>query len=324
MLRIVDETFPTDVTSSPREIRRPDYPIIALQQLARNALLHRSYERTNAPVKTSWFSDCIEIHKPGGPNGQVTAQNFGQPGVTDYRNPHLAEAMKKLGYIQRVGPGITLARQETKKWQSSARLRSVGHHKHARDRKETSMITVPIIAFFNSKGGIGKTSLVYHQVVADDLDPQANLTEDRLENLWPKGDHPETVSGCVDPLLQAMGDRTQPHLEYREAPFQTPLALGAGDLELARFEDQLSETGLKCLTNDVRALRVTSAFWHTLHATAEIHQAQVVLLDLDPNLGSLNRAALRAADYIVIPLSPDLFSFQGLRTPGANVKSMAF
>lgn len=60
-------------------------------------------------------SDRIEIHNPGGPFGQVTQENFGQPGITDYRNPHLAEAMKNLGYIQRFGLGIPLARKELEK-----------------------------------------------------------------------------------------------------------------------------------------------------------------------------------------------------------------
>ena len=55
------------------------------------------------------------------------------------------------------------------------------------------------IAFFNNKGGVGKTSLVYHlafmfaergqSVVAVDLDPQANLSsmfvdDERMESLW--------------------------------------------------------------------------------------------------------------------------------------------
>ncbi|NEO30863.1 MAG: hypothetical protein F6K36_10605 [Symploca sp. SIO3C6] len=57
----------------------------------------------------------IEIQNPGGPFGQVNKQNFGQPGVTDYRNPHLAEAMKNLGYVQRFGIGIQLARQQLQK-----------------------------------------------------------------------------------------------------------------------------------------------------------------------------------------------------------------
>jgi len=121
LLRSLDEIFQaniaiaTDITSQPVEIRHPDYPIVALQQLARNAVLHRIYEGTNAPVKIYWFSDRSEIHNPGGPIGQVTQNNFGQPGITDYRNPHLAEAMKNLGYIQRFGLGITLAQKEMQK-----------------------------------------------------------------------------------------------------------------------------------------------------------------------------------------------------------------
>jgi ATP-dependent DNA helicase RecG len=121
LLRSLDETFQvhisvaSDVTSQPVEIRRPDYPLVALQQLARNAVMHRTYEGTNAPVRCTWFSDRIEIQNPGGPFGQVNRQNFGQPGITDYRNPYLAEAMKNLGYVQRFGVGIAIARQELAK-----------------------------------------------------------------------------------------------------------------------------------------------------------------------------------------------------------------
>jgi predicted HTH transcriptional regulator len=80
-----------------------------------NAVLHRTYEGTNAPARITWFSDRIEIQNPGGPFGQVTRQNFSQPGITDYRNPHLAEAMKNLGYVQRFGIGIEMARKELEK-----------------------------------------------------------------------------------------------------------------------------------------------------------------------------------------------------------------
>jgi ATP-dependent DNA helicase RecG len=72
-------------------------------------------EGTNAPVRISWFNDRIEIQNPGSPFDQVNRQNFGQPGITDYRNPHLAEAMKNLGYVQRFGIGIQLARQQLQK-----------------------------------------------------------------------------------------------------------------------------------------------------------------------------------------------------------------
>ena len=82
-----------------------------VQQLVRNAVMHRTYEDTNAPTHVYWFDDLIEISSPGGPYGAVNAGNFGQPGVVDYRNPILAEAMRVLGLVQRYGFGIPAARR---------------------------------------------------------------------------------------------------------------------------------------------------------------------------------------------------------------------
>jgi ATP-dependent DNA helicase RecG len=94
------------------EAREEAYPLDALRQLVRNAQMHRSYEATNTPVRVYWFDDRIEIHNPGGPFGSVTPENFGQPGITDYRNPNLAEALRALGYVQRFGAGIAIARKQ--------------------------------------------------------------------------------------------------------------------------------------------------------------------------------------------------------------------
>jgi ATP-dependent DNA helicase RecG len=94
-----------------REYVVEDYALEGLRQLVRNAYLHRSYEATHAPVRVYWFDDRIEIHSPGGPYGSVTVENFGQPGITDYRNPNLAEALRALGYVQRFGAGIPIARK---------------------------------------------------------------------------------------------------------------------------------------------------------------------------------------------------------------------
>jgi ATP-dependent DNA helicase RecG len=95
-------------------IDTPDYPEDALRQLVRNAILHRTYEGTNAPTRVTWFSDRVEIQSPGGPFGQVTKSTFGNPGVADYRNPTLAEALKLLGFVERFGVGIALARERLK------------------------------------------------------------------------------------------------------------------------------------------------------------------------------------------------------------------
>ena len=103
-------TTGTEVAEAVEEQRRPDYPIAALRQLAWNAVMHRNYEGTNAPVRIYWYADRLEIRSPGGLYGQVTEENLGD-GATDYRNPLVAEMMHHLGFAQRFGLGIPLARQ---------------------------------------------------------------------------------------------------------------------------------------------------------------------------------------------------------------------
>lgn len=100
-----------DITSGPIEKRIADYPFEALQQITRNAIMHRTYEGTNAPVRVSWFNNRIEVLSPGGPYGTISAENFGEPGLAEYRNPNLAEAMSTLGYVQRFGVGISISRR---------------------------------------------------------------------------------------------------------------------------------------------------------------------------------------------------------------------
>ncbi len=87
------------------------YPMSAIDQIVYNAVVHRNYEGTNTPVRVYWFNDRIEISNPGGPFGSVSCSNFGNPGITDYRNPNLAAAMKTLGFVQQFGRGIATARK---------------------------------------------------------------------------------------------------------------------------------------------------------------------------------------------------------------------
>jgi len=176
-------------------------------------------------------------------------------------------------------------------------------------------MTVPVIAFFNNKGGIGKTSLVYHvawmlselgyRILAADLDPQGNLSaafldETRLEGLW-SGDQEEakTIYRAIRPLEEGTGDVATPKLQN----IDDTLALLPGDIGLSQFEDDLSDAWPKCLDEDKRAFRVASAFWRVLQAGANEHRADAVLVDLGPNLGAINRSALIGSDCVVIPLA---------------------
>jgi len=92
-----------------REVRRSTYAFEALQEFLHNAVMHRAYDASTSPTQVCWFRDRVEIISPGGPFGNVTIDNFGQPGLIGYRNPNLAEAMRVMGLVQRYGAGIPLA-----------------------------------------------------------------------------------------------------------------------------------------------------------------------------------------------------------------------
>ncbi len=104
-----------DIVSASTDIKAFTYPPAAIQQILYNAVLHRTYEGSNAPVRVYWFNDRIEINSPGGPYGNVTPDNFGQPGITDYRNPNIADVLKTYGFIQAFGRGIATAQKEMEK-----------------------------------------------------------------------------------------------------------------------------------------------------------------------------------------------------------------
>lgn len=93
-----------------RRREQPDYPVEALEQLIRNALLHRTYDASTMPVKVYWYSDRIEIMNPGGLYGEVNPVTIWQ-NVTAYRNPLLAEGLKSLGVVERFGYGLVQARR---------------------------------------------------------------------------------------------------------------------------------------------------------------------------------------------------------------------
>jgi chromosome partitioning protein len=188
-----------------------------------------------------------------------------------------------------------------------------------------------IISFFNNKGGVGKTSLVYHlawmfaerglKVLAADLDPQANLTgisltEDSLESLFTADPRP-TVYTAIAPIKRGIGD----------LDLVAPIKLGSrlhllmGDLALSEFEDDLSQNWPKCLDRDERAFRVTTAIYRAVQDAGVRIEADLALIDVGPNLGALNRTAMIAADAVVVPVAPDLFSVQGLENVGPRLRS---
>jgi chromosome partitioning protein len=195
-------------------------------------------------------------------------------------------------------------------------------------------MSIPTLTFFNNKGGVGKTTLVYHlswmfselgiKTLVVDCDPQANLTaafmksEDMLEILWDRAldEKPATIYGAVAPLLET-SDVAEP-LTYK---VNNNLRLISGDLRLSTFEDELSLQWNQALSEsgNRRAMLVQSAFWRIAQNRAAKMEAQLIIFDVGPNLGAINRSVLIGTDHVVVPLAADMFSLQGLRNLGPSL-----
>ena len=184
------------------------------------------------------------------------------------------------------------------------------------------------IVFFNNKGGVGKTTMVYHvawmlselkiKTIAIDLDPQSNLTSmfldlNRLEEIYDK-DLPVTIINSISPTVS--GDPyKQVHIEY----ITDNLGLIIGSLSLSTYEYELSDAWLKCLNGKDYPFKVTSIFNSIIHDAVERSKAEVVLIDVGPNLGAMNRAVTVSSEYIIMPVASDLFSLQGIKNLGTTL-----
>ncbi len=188
------------------------------------------------------------------------------------------------------------------------------------------------IVFFNNKGGVGKTTLVYHfsymlaemgyRTLAVDLDPQTNLTsmflsEDSLQEIYGQEANRPTLLSSIKPLDRGVGDIEQAEIHS----VRDNLGLLAGDLEISLFEDKLSANWGRCLDRDESAFRITSSFHRIIKHAHDQFKADYNVIDIGPNFGAINRATLIAADYVVVPMAADLFSLQGLKNLGNRLES---
>ena len=164
------------------------------------------------------------------------------------------------------------------------------------------------------------------KVLVCDLDPQANLTsalihEEMLDELLnaapPLGADGPTTFKCVEPLM-SVGDLREPEVRM----IAPGLGLIPGDLALPGFEEALSGEWPNALGSDIlyRPFRILSAFRTIMQCGPERMDASMIIADVGPNLGAINRSALIASDFVVVPLAADLFSLQGLRNLGPKLR----
>jgi chromosome partitioning protein len=186
------------------------------------------------------------------------------------------------------------------------------------------------ITFFNNKGGVGKTTTVYHvawmlsemgiKTIAVDLDPQSNLTSmfldnGRLEEIY-ENELPLTILDSIKPIVS--GD---PFVSAHLEKITDNLCLILGNLALSTFEDSLSDAWVKCLNSEIYSFRITSIFNTIIKDAAKSFNAEIVLIDVGPNLGAINRAVTISSDFIIMPVASDLFSLQGIKNLGTTLNS---
>lgn len=177
------------------------------------------------------------------------------------------------------------------------------------------------IAFFNNKGGVGKTTLLCNvaaflalergkKVLVIDADPQCNATQlmlDELEviELYDDGSA-FTIHSVIHPL--SIGRGYSNHIEPRRIA-NYGLDLIPGDPRLALKEDLLSKDWQDAVAGDIRGLRTSYLFAQLLTRCKDY---DYVFFDMGPSLGSINRAVLLACDYFVSPMSIDIFSLKAI------------
>jgi len=161
------------------------------------------------------------------------------------------------------------------------------------------------------------------KVVIVDLDPQSNLTaafldEDQIEALWDNKIKGSTIFQCIRPLIGG-GDPDDPVLKN----IATDLYLLPGEIALSGTEDAFAGewSNSQKDSNLYRPMRILGSFWQVMQLAAAKVQADIILVDIAPNLGAINRSVLIATDYVAIPLGADLFSLQGLRDLGLALGS---
>lgn len=185
------------------------------------------------------------------------------------------------------------------------------------------------IALFNHKGGVSKTTTTFNlgwmlakkgkRVILVDADPQCNLTGMVLGYGGPTtlDDFYQQESGrnLKDGLAPAFESRPEPLKAVDCFPVtgQKDLFLLPGHIGLSEYEVTLGIA--QELSGSIHTLQnLPGAMTRLLELTAEKHQADHVLIDLNPSLSSFNQNLLMTSHYFIVPTNPDYFSATALQS----------
>jgi len=96
-----------------KRIDIPEYPYEAVREAVINAVAHRDYTRTGAPVMLAIFDDRVEISSPGGLLAGLRVTNL--EGRHNTRNKKICSIFHETRDMERFGTGIGKMKQLMKK-----------------------------------------------------------------------------------------------------------------------------------------------------------------------------------------------------------------
>ena len=186
------------------------------------------------------------------------------------------------------------------------------------------------IALFNHKGGVGKTTLAVNvgealaglglRVLLVDADPQCNLTafyldEKQLDELLGESDDVNggTLWSAIKPVIEGKG----PIRDIEPFEVGNELYLCAGDVLLADYEEELPAAWTGSFARKGRDYDVMCALSRAVRRLAKTYEVDLVIYDVGPNVGPLNRTVLLDADYFATPVAE--ISFRYVHCPLSTV-----
>lgn len=190
------------------------------------------------------------------------------------------------------------------------------------------------IALFNHKGGVGKTTLTVNvadalcdlgkRVLIVDADPQCNITafflqEKELDALLGESAETDDDGNTIWSSLKPVARGTGPVRQIDALEVGSRLYLAPGDVLLSEYEEELPAGWTDAFARKERGYHLTCALSDAVDLLAKQVNADVVLYDVGPNVGALNRVVLLDCDYFITPVAADLFSLRALTTVGRSM-----
>lgn len=185
-----------------------------------------------------------------------------------------------------------------------------------------------IIALFNNKGGVSKTTTTFHlgwklaelgyKTLMIDTDPQCNLTglclnadkENKLTQFYEANNY--NIKSALSPVLnnemRPLEATTCYEFEHNENLFLLP-----GHIEFSEYDATYNIA--ENMTGSLVVLQnVPGALRQLITMTSEKYHLDFVLLDMSPSISATNANILMGSDFFIIPCAPDYFCYMAIES----------